>query len=91
MAEGKNNIMLKANIENRKRNLEFEQESSLYSSKQGKRVPFATKIQEVEDDYKDWMFYLSGNKGETVDSLKKKSLQEVIDFDERLREEHGRH
>jgi len=91
MAEGIQNINLKANIESKKRSLEFAEESSLFSAKQGKRIPFASKIDEIEEDYKDWMFSLAGNKGETVDSLKRKSLQEVLDFDKRLREEDGRH
>ncbi len=90
-AHGLDTLNLKANIDGKRRSLEFAEESSLYSAKQGKRVPFATKIDEIEDDYKDWIFGLAGNKGETVESLKRKSLQEVLDFDKRLREENGRH
>lgn len=91
MSEGEVDLKLKAKIEGIRRAFYIEEESSLYSQKKGKRVPFAVKIQEIEDDYKDWIFSLAGNKGETVDTLKRKSLQEVIDFDKRLREENGRH
>ena len=46
---------------------------------------------EIESDKDDFLFWLAGNKGETIDSLKRKTLSEIMSFAERINKEDGRH
>jgi hypothetical protein len=46
---------------------------------------------EIESDKDDFLFWLAGNKGETIETLSRKTLSEIMSFAERINKEDGRH
>lgn len=60
----------------------------LYSEKTEDIVSYKQKVMEIEADKDDFLFSLAGNKGETIESLSKKTLSEILSFAERI---NGRH
>ena len=47
---------------------------------------------EIEADKDDFLYSLAGHKGETIDSLGRKTLSEIMSFAERIiNEQNGRH
>ena len=63
----------------------------MYSEKTESIVSYRQKVLEIEADKDDFLFSLAGNKGETIETLGRKTLSEVMSFAERLYKEHGRH
>jgi len=56
----------------------------LYSDKWEKEMAYVQKVMEIQNDSDDFIFSLAGNKGETVESLKKKTVSDLMSFAERL-------
>jgi len=65
----------------------------LYSDKQEGIISYRQKVMEIEKDKDDFLFSLSGYKGETMDSLQRKSVADIHSFAERynddLNSKHG--
>ena len=59
----------------------------LYSEQWEKRVSYAQMVLEIQNAADNFIFSLAGNKGETVDSLKRKTVLEIMSFAERLEAE----
>jgi hypothetical protein len=62
----------------------------MYSEKEERIVSYREKVLEIEAQKDDFLFSLAGNKGETIDSLQKKTYAEILSFAERVKED-GRH
>jgi len=58
--------------------------SVLYSDKWESQISYRQKVLEIENDIDDFLFSLAGNKGETIDSLKSKTVTDIHSFAERL-------
>ena len=56
----------------------------LYSDKREEIISYRQYVMEVQSDADDFLFALAGNKGETIDSLKKKSVSDLMSFAERI-------
>ena len=56
----------------------------LYSEKMEDIISYNQKVMEIEADKDDFLFSLAGQKGETIDSLERKTLSEILSFAERL-------
>jgi len=64
----------------------------LYSDSQERIVSYRERVLEMECEKDDFLYSLSGHKGETMESLQKKTFAEIINFAERLNIElNGRH
>ena len=64
----------------------------LYSDKWEDRISYKQKVMEIETDKDDFLFSLSGRKGETIGSLGRMTLSEIMSFSERIiKEDNGRH
>lgn len=63
----------------------------LYSEKSEDVISYRQKVLEIEADKDDFLFSLAGNKGETMDTLSRKTLSEILSFAERINQENGRH
>lgn len=63
----------------------------MFSEKKETIVSYKEKVMEMERDKDDFLFALAGNKGETIETLSKKTLSEILSFAERINEENGRH
>ena len=46
---------------------------------------------DINNDAEDLLYTLAGNKGETIGSLKQKTLDEIMSFSKRIVRENGRH
>ena len=55
----------------------------LYSDKSETVVSYRQKVMEIESDKDDFLFSLAGIKGETIESLQRKTLSEIMSFAER--------
>ena len=55
-----------------------------YSDKKEEIISYRQYVMEVQSDADDFLFALAGNKGETIASLKKKSVSDLMSFAERL-------
>jgi hypothetical protein len=62
----------------------------LYSDKMEKILSYRQKVQEIEQDKVDFLFSLAGNKGETIESLSRKTDSDLMDFAEKLMEDINR-
>jgi regulatory protein YycI of two-component signal transduction system YycFG len=62
----------------------------LYSDKTEKVISYRQKVLEMENDKDDFLYSLAGNKGETMESLSRKTVVELMSFAERLVEEHNK-
>jgi hypothetical protein len=56
----------------------------LYSDKQDGVISYRQKVNEIESDKDDFLFSLAGYKGETIESLRKKSVADIHSFAERF-------
>jgi len=63
----------------------------MYSDKKEEIISYRQKVLEIEADKDDFLFSLAGYKGETIESLSRKTLSEIMSFAERLTKENGRH
>ncbi len=64
----------------------------LYSDKWDGIISYRQKVMEIEKDKDDFLFSLSGYKGETMDSLQRKTVADIHSFAERFNEDvNGRH
>jgi regulatory protein YycI of two-component signal transduction system YycFG len=59
----------------------------LYSDKTEKVISYRQKVMEIENDKDDFLYSLAGNKGETIESLSRKMVSDLMSFAERLVEE----
>ena len=62
----------------------------LYSDKTEKIMSYRQKVMEIENDKDDFLYSLAGNKGETIESLSKKTDADLMIFAEKLMEEINR-
>jgi hypothetical protein len=62
----------------------------LYSEKTEKILSYRQKVMEFENDKDDFLYSLAGNKGETIESLGRKTDDELMSFAEKLMEEINR-
>ena len=63
----------------------------LYSDKTEGLISYRQKVLEIESDKDDFLFSLAGHKGETIETLGRKTLSEIMSFAERITQEYGRH
>jgi len=56
----------------------------LYSDSWERKRSYWETVLEIENDADDFLYSLAGNKGETIDSLKQKTVTEIMSFYERL-------
>ena len=58
--------------------------SILYSDKHEEIISYRQRVMEIEKDKDDYLFSLAGYKGETVESLGRKTVADLHSFDERF-------
>jgi hypothetical protein len=64
----------------------------LYSERTEDVISYQQKVMEIEADKDDFFYSLAGHKGETLESLSRKTAFEIMSFAERLTDElNGRH
>jgi hypothetical protein len=63
----------------------------LYSEKSEEVISYRQKVLEIESDKDDFLFWMAGNKGETIETLGRKTLSDIMSFAERINKENGRH
>lgn len=64
----------------------------LYSDKHEGVISYRQKVLEIEKDKDDFLYTLAGHKGETVESLRTKTVSDLFSFAERYSDElNGRH
>lgn len=56
----------------------------MYSVNKEEIISYRQKVLEIEAEKDDYLFSLAGSKGETIETLSKKTLSEIISFAERL-------
>lgn len=88
--KGEDTLDLEKQCEKIERKLGDDPGSILYSDKTEKVMSYKQKVIEIEDE-KDYILYsLAGNKGETIESLSRKTDAELMNFGEKLMEEINR-
>jgi len=88
LLRGGDGIELKAKAERRAGKLYSEEDDVLFSQKHDRVVSFPEMVRDIYDQAEDLIFSLAGNKGETIGSLKTKTLGEVLSFKQRLNVRH---
>ena len=63
----------------------------LFDEDEGRVISYKEKVMKIESAKDDFLFWLAGNKGETMESLKRKTYTDIMSFAERINEENGRH
>ncbi|MEE9528503.1 MAG: hypothetical protein V3V88_00420 [Dehalococcoidia bacterium] len=64
----------------------------LYSDKWEGIISYRQKVMEIEKDKDDYLFSLAGYKGETIESLQRKTVADINSFEERfIKDLDGRH
>ena len=64
----------------------------LYSDKWEGVISYRQKVLEMEKDKDDFLFGLAGYKGETIETLQRKTVADIHSFAERFNEDvNGRH
>lgn len=66
----------------------------LYSERHDEVISYRQKVLEIEADKDDYLHSLAGYKGETVESLGKKTVADIYSFEERFIKDmnsHGGH
>ncbi len=91
MAERKNTDKLLAEIDKMEARVKADPLNILYSEKTEDYVSYRQKVLEYESDKDDFLFSLAGTKGETIETLGRKTLSEIMSFAERMIKENGRH
>lgn len=76
-------------VQKQEKQLKVDVSDVLYSEKTEDVISYRQKVLEIESDKDDFLFSLAGTKGETIESLSKKTLYEILSFAERLKD--GRH
>jgi len=83
---------MKAEIEKKEKKLQMAEMSPLYSYRHDKVVSYPQRVVEIYNEEEDLLYELAGNKGETIDSLSKKTLGQVLSFRDRtIKDRRGRH
>jgi len=63
-----------------------------FSPRLDRVMSYGERVVQIEDEAHELLFSLAGNKGETLDSLKRKTLGEILDFSKRIaQDKRGRH
>ena len=90
LSEDENPHELRAEIEDRL--LKISPKDTFFSPRLDKVISYAERVVQIEDEANELLFTLAGNKGETLNSLKHKTLGEILDFSKRIaQEKRGRH
>jgi len=63
----------------------------LYSDKWEGIISYRQRVMEIEKDKDDFLFGLAGYKGETIESLQRKTVADIHSFAERFSEEMKQH
>lgn len=63
----------------------------LYDEEEDRIISYKENVMKLEAQKDDFLFWLAGNKGETIETLQRKTLSEIMSFAERINEENGRH
>lgn len=90
IAEGRDATDLRCEIDRIKGLVRDDPADMLYSDKSEHIVSYRQKVLEIEADKDDFLYSLAGHKGETIESLGRKTLSEIMSFAERLATD-GRH
>ena len=56
----------------------------LYSEKKEDIISYNQYVLEIENEADDFLFSLAGHKGETIETLKRKSVSDIMSFAERV-------
>jgi hypothetical protein len=84
LARGENVDKKIAEIDRVESQIKDDPSDLMYSEKREEIVSYRQKVLEIESDKDDFLFSLAGYKGETIESLGRKTLSEIMSFAERL-------
>ena len=85
--EGLDTVKIQADIERIEGLIGDDPADIMYSDKWEKIISYKQKVMEIEADKDDFLYSLAGNKGETMESLSRKTYNEIMSFAERLMQE----
>lgn len=80
-------LELEKQVENLEKQIGADPADMLYSEKVEDIVSYRQKVLEIERDKDDFLFSLAGNKGETIETLSRKTVADLMSFAERLIQE----
>jgi len=84
LADGKDASELFAEAEKLEGSLGPNPASVLYSDSWEAERAYVQQVLEMQADADDFLFSLAGNKGETIETLKRMTVSEIMSFAERL-------
>lgn len=84
MLNGSESLEKKVEIEKREKKLYIPEFETFYSAQQDEVVSFPEMVKEIYEKSEDLIFSLAGQKGETLDSLNRKTLGQIVSFKKRL-------
>ena len=87
--EGEDTTKLWEQAENLEKQIGDNPADILYSDKVDEEISYRQKVMEIEKDKDDFLFSLSGFKGETIETLGKKTVADIHSFAERYNEAIG--
>jgi hypothetical protein len=86
-AEGEDATNLWIQCEKLEKQLGSDPSDVLYSDKREETVSYRQRVMEIESDKDDFLYSLAGYKGETMESLGRKTVADLFSFAERYNEE----
>ena len=86
--DGEDTTKLREQVEKMESQIGDNPADMLYSDKWEEDISYRQKVMEIERDKDDFLFALAGYKGETVESLQKKTVADIHSFAERFNEEY---
>ena len=89
--EGEDTTKLWIQAENLEKQIGDNPADILYSDKWEAIVSYRQRVMEIEKDKDDFLFGLAGYKGETIESLQRKTVADIHSFAERFSEEMKQH
>lgn len=87
--EGEDTTKLWIECEKLEKQIGDDPASILYSDKKDEQISYRQKVMEIEADKDDFLYSLAGYKGETMESLGRKTVSDLFSFAERYNEEIG--
>jgi len=89
--EGEDTTKLWIQAENLEKQIGDNPADILYSDKWEAIVSYRQRVMEIEKDKDDFLFGLAGYKGETIESLQRKTVADIHSFAERFSEDMKQH
>ena len=86
--DGEDTTKLREQVEKMESQIGDNPADMLYSDKWEEDISYRQKVMEIERDKDDFLFALAGYKGETVESLQRKTVADIHSFAERFNEEY---